>query len=75
MKRTQWISLGAIFALAALIAVLAFRNRQPPFLPTDSDHVWRGAEACAECHGPDGLPQSPNHPVGKDCTRCHGSGD
>ena len=73
MKRAQWISLAAIFALALLVTVLMLRNRQPPFLPADEDHVWHGTEACAECHGPNGIPQSPNHPVGRDCLRCHGS--
>ena len=72
MKRAQWISLGAIFAFAALIAVFVLRNRQPPILPRDDAHVWRGAEACEACHGPDGIPQPPNHPVGRDCARCHG---
>ena len=74
MKSAQWISLAAIALLAVLIAVLVFRNRQPPFLPTDSDHVWQNAETCNDCHGPDGIPKSRNHPVGQDCKRCHGTG-
>ena len=73
MKRAQWISLAVIFVFAALIVVLMLRNRQPPVLPADEEHVWHSTEACMECHGPDGTPVSPNHPVGRDCLRCHGS--
>jgi len=73
MKRVQWLSLAALAVLALVIAVFFLRNRQPPILPVDDDHLWRGAEACRECHGPDGIPQGPNHPVGEDCVRCHGS--
>ena len=41
-------------------------------MPQDVDHVWNGAEGCLDCHGPDGgLPKSQNHPVGRDCQRCH----
>jgi hypothetical protein len=73
MKRAQLISFAAIAVLAILIGVLVLRNRQPPVLPLDDDHVWRGAPGCEECHGPDGIPRSRNHPVGQDCTRCHGN--
>jgi hypothetical protein len=74
MKRAQWISFAAIALLAMLIGLLVLRNRQAPFLPADADHVWQGAASCEECHGPDGIPRSKNHPVGKDCMRCHGTG-
>jgi hypothetical protein len=68
LKRTQWIALAAIALLGAVVLLFVLRNRQPPFLPNDSDHAWNGAESCLECH----APQDPNHPVGQDCMRCHG---
>jgi len=71
VKKTQWIALGGLVALAALVGVLVLRNRQAPAMPADADHVWRSADGCLVCHGPDGLPRSPNHPVGRDCLRCH----
>jgi hypothetical protein len=74
LKRTQLILLAVLALIAGLVAVLATRSRQPPFLPQDSEH--RGfvdLRGCVECHGPDGaLPRGRNHPIGEDCTRCHG---
>lgn len=60
--------------LAAFIAWLAFRNRQPPLLPRDDVHVNEGVpDRCLTCHGPEAmLPRSKNHPPGNDCFRCHG---
>lgn len=73
MKRTQLIALGAVALFAALVIVLALRNRQAPVLPADEDHVWVSTESCDSCHSAEGgLPRSLNHPVGKDCLRCHG---
>jgi hypothetical protein len=77
MKRAQGLSLLAVAAVAAIVIYLAARNRQAPFLPADSEHAaFVGAEPCMTCHGPDGgSPQSKNHPLGNDCTRCHGRRD
>ena len=74
MSKGQILALSAIAALAVLVAVLALRNRQPPLLPVDEDHRgFAGAEACLVCHGPDGGHyKGDNHPIGDDCTRCHG---
>jgi hypothetical protein len=74
MKRSQIVALLGLLAIALLIAVLALRNPQPPILPADDEHAFfDGAEACLVCHGPEGgMPKSANHPLGNDCTRCHG---
>lgn len=75
MGRGQKLLIAGLVLLAALIGLLVWRNRQPPFLPDDGDHrAFVAAEDCLVCHGPDGgFPQSRNHPLGFDCTRCHGT--
>jgi mono/diheme cytochrome c family protein len=36
--------------------------------------VGIATEDCVVCHGPEGgSPRDPNHPIGNDCLRCHGS--
>ena len=75
MKRAQWIALGVLFVFAALVLLLVLRNPQAPPMPPDADHVWQGPDACLTCHGPEGeMPRNPNHPVGRDCLRCHSVG-
>jgi cytochrome c553 len=73
MSRRQIVLIAALAVLAVFVVYLAMRTRQPPFLPTDEVHgAFTSGEACLACHGPDGTsPQSPNHPVGRDCMRCH----
>ena len=73
MKRTQLILLG-LLALVAIGAVfLMLRNPQPPILPDNADHRWINADTCLDCHGVGrSHPQPRNHPVGRDCMRCHG---
>ena len=75
MKPLQILLLVLILLLAGLVLVFALRNRQPPILPADAGHAtFVSAESCLSCHGPSGArPQSPNHPVGRECMRCHGS--
>jgi len=75
MNSLQKTLFGLLLVLALLVAYLAWRNPQPPLLPADEAHArFSGPEACMACHGPEGaLPQSRNHPVGRDCLRCHGS--
>lgn len=74
MPRSRKIALLGLALFAAFVIVLALRNRRPPPLPPDAAHVWENADACLECHGPgEALAQQPNHPVGRDCARCHGS--
>jgi hypothetical protein len=75
MDRKQVSLLAALALLAALVIVLAVRNRQPPPLPEDGEHRGGAAvDRCLACHGPEGvLPRSRNHPVGLDCLRCHGA--
>jgi cytochrome c553 len=67
--------LAALVLAAAFIAWLARSSRQPPMLPQDDVHAAAGgAGACMSCHGPDGpVPQSPRHPLGQECFRCHGT--
>jgi cytochrome c553 len=75
MQKKQVMLLALLALLAGLVLWLANRTRQPPLLPADPDHArFDGAAACMTCHGPDGpLPQDPNHPLGQDCMRCHGT--
>jgi len=74
MNRKQWIVFAAIVIAAAFIAWLALSSRQPPLLPVDDTHAaFESAAACLSCHGSAGpAPQSPRHPLGEDCLRCHG---
>jgi len=74
MNRKQSIVLAAIVIAAAFIAWLALSSRQPPLLPPDDAHTaFESAGACLSCHRADGaVPQSPRHPLGEDCLRCHG---
>jgi len=74
VNRTQWIALFVVAALAGFIVYLALRGRQPPLLPADEDHtVFVGAGTCLVCHDPNAeSPQERNHPLGNECTRCHG---
>jgi len=73
MKRTQLIALGTVVLFAALVVIMALRTRQAPVLLADEDHVFVSSETCDSCHSAEGgLPRSLNHPVGKDCLRCHG---
>jgi hypothetical protein len=76
VSRKQVGLLACLVALAAIVAWLALRNPQPPFVPEDEDHTGSiGIEDCIGCHDPDGVaPRGPNHPIGNDCHRCHGSG-
>ena len=66
--------MAALLLAAGLILVLALRNPQPPLLPADEFHLPASAAAdCLVCHGADGeLPRGQNHPLGNDCSRCHG---
>jgi len=75
MKRKQWVILAAIGTAAALVAWLAWSTRQPPLLPRDDVHAgFTNAGVCLTCHGADGaVAQSPRHPLGEDCLRCHGT--
>lgn len=75
MSRRQWVLLAVLVACGALVAVLATRTRQAPFLPADAVHAeFTSVEACLSCHGPDAVaPRSKSHPLGNDCLRCHGS--
>jgi hypothetical protein len=70
----QRVAIGVVLIMAAAVAYLALRNPQAPILPADEEHAsFVEATPCMTCHGPDGgLPRSKNHPIGKDCTRCHG---
>ena len=74
MKPVQKVSLVVVLLVAALVVLLATRNRQAPILPVDEEHAsFADAPTCNECHDPEGmLPKSTNHPIGDDCTRCHG---
>ena len=74
LGRRQLGALLGLLLLGAAIGWLALRNRQAPPMPRDEEHRgFVSGEACAVCHGPDGpLPRSKNHPLGQDCTRCHG---
>ena len=74
MNRKQWIVLVAIMIAAGFIAWLALSSRQPPLLPADDAHAaFENAATCLSCHADDdAVPQSPRHPLGEDCLRCHG---
>lgn len=74
MKPVQRVSLALVALLAGIVLFLALRTRQAPLLPADEEHgQFAGAEPCMVCHGADGgMPRSKNHPLGNDCTRCHG---
>jgi len=75
MNRKQLVLLSFIALAAAFIAWLAWSSRQPPLLPDDETHAtFESAGTCMSCHGPESaVPQSPRHPLGEDCVRCHGS--
>ena len=74
MQRRQWLVLAAILAVLAFVAWLARSSRQAPLLPADDTHkTFDSARACLDCHAPGApVPQSPRHPLGDDCLRCHG---
>ena len=74
MRGRRGAILIALAAAAGLVVFLAVRNPQAPLLPPDADHAtFAGADGCLVCHGPDGaLPRSTNHPIGRECLRCHG---
>jgi hypothetical protein len=74
MTRRQWLILAAILAVALFIVWLARSSRQAPLLPEDETHrTFDGASSCLACHAPGAaVPQSPRHPLGDDCLRCHG---
>jgi cytochrome c553 len=74
MSRKQWIVLSAVLVAAAFVVWLALSSRQPPLLPADEAHAaFENAATCLGCHGAGGpAPQSPRHPLGDDCLRCHG---
>lgn len=74
MGRARWILLIVVVAGSALFLFRYSLQKERPDIPADEIHVEaRGSEvACYSCHGPGGAaPRSKNHPVGKDCTRCH----
>jgi hypothetical protein len=72
VNKTQWTAVGGVVALAAIVLVLVLRNPQPAAIPGNADHNWHGADGCLVCHGLNGRsPRTPNHPVGRDCLRCH----
>ena len=75
VSRAQKLFLAVVMFMMLATGLLVWRNRQPPFLPDDEFHFGpRTAENCMTCHGPQGdLPQGRNHPLGRDCGRCHGS--
>ena len=75
MRRRQRIFLVAIIVAAAFVAWLAMTSRQAPLVPGDDVHrTFESAAVCLGCHGPGAaVPQSPKHPLGADCLRCHGS--
>ena len=74
MKTTKTILIGGIVVVAVLVGLLLSRQRQPPFFPPDATHArFINAETCLTCHGPGGSSQRDrNHPLGNECTRCHG---
>lgn len=74
MKRKQIFLLAGLAVAAFFVALLAFRNPQPPLMPRDAEHARVSAASdCLDCHAPGrAVPQSAKHPFGTDCTRCHG---
>ena len=67
------MAVAGLIVLAGLVLVLVLRNPSPPAPPGDADHVWHGPDTCLVCHDASGaVPRSPNHPVGRECLRCHG---
>lgn len=74
MRKAQVIALVILALFALLVCYLALRTRQPPRLPADEIHTSvMGADQCLGCHGPGGMsPRSKDHPLGRDCLRCHG---
>lgn len=74
MNRTQILLLVALAVLVGGVGYLAMRNRQPPIMPGDRPHQgFLSADQCLTCHGPQGTsPRGRNHPLGEECTRCHG---
>ena len=75
MSRKQGVLLGVLAAAAAFVGWLAFHGRQAPVLPADETHAAFVSPAeCLTCHGPEAaVPRSPEHPLGDECLRCHGS--
>ena len=75
MNRRQVVLLALLAGAAALVIGLATRTRQAPLVPRDDVHATGGpTAACLACHGPGGTtPRGPDHPLGDDCLRCHGS--
>lgn len=73
MSRKQVVLLVLLGLAIALVILIARANRRPPFLPADEAHApFTDAAACLSCHAPDApYPQSPSHPNGFDCLRCH----
>jgi hypothetical protein len=74
VKKAQVIALALLAVLAATVGYLALRTRQPPPLPANVTHASAAVpEQCLGCHGPGGVaPRGENHPLGRDCLRCHG---
>ena len=62
-----------LVVLAAVVLYLALRNPKPSVLPADDTHaVFVHPDECMSCHGPnEGAPQSPNHPISRQCMNCH----
>lgn len=73
MNRLQKVLLALLVLGAAFVIWVAMRNPKPPFLPGDPTHAsFETPEACLVCHAPGGpSPQSANHPLGRECMRCH----
>jgi len=73
MSRSKLVPLALLLLLAGVVVVLALRNRQAPLLPEGEEHAFVSRDHCLTCHGPDGaMPRGVNHPVDRDCLRCHG---
>jgi hypothetical protein len=73
VQRRALVLLIVLASAATAAILLLVRNPEPPFLPSDPDHAtFESAERCLGCHGPGGpRPRSPNHPIGRECLRCH----
>ena len=74
MTKQQIMLMSLIGAAALAVLWLGLRNPEPPLLPDDDEHAgFARAENCFVCHGPNGSnPRNPSHPIGRECTRCHG---